>query len=692
MKLDYIEINNFRQFYGKNRIDFSSGSKKITVLHANNGSGKTALLNAFTWALFDTTTLGFQLPDQLVNKRAIRETEIGKTIVASIEIRFSHNGKNYVVTRTQETIRTTEEPGWQNCAENKPKLLWESKDGQWKSEEKALESIARVLPKDLHNYFFFDGERIERIVQPNPKQRKEIENAAKKLLDLQIIERGINHLNKVRKKFEEELKGCGDDEFKILIEKKQEKESKIETENAKIFKFDQEIDNQNDLIDEYDRKLAGHEETKKIQERRVELGNSQEELSKNKDKLTKEMRILISKKGYSVFIPDLINSFKEQIELMRKKGELPAGIKKQFIDDLLEHKHQCICGEELIEGTEKYNNVLQWRKQAGLADVEEKALSMGGEVKYYEEVIEEFPKEILSLKRKISEEIEKLSNIQIELDEIREQLKNSPTEEISKLQIRRDDSEEEIKLLNQKKGGCIRVLSELKESITKLDEEIAEKEASQEREQLIQKRIKVVKKVIRIMEKMLNLYDRSFRFDLEKKMNSLFKKMTLTPYIPTISDDYAISLQESAGGTPLDVAASQGENQILSLSFIGSIIEVVRDNHKNQSPLPTADADSYPVVMDSPFGALDHIYRKQIATELPQIADQIVVLVTKTQWRGEVEQAMAGNVGKEFVLTYYSPRQDIEEDYIEINSNKYSLVKKSNDEFEYTLVKEVIHG
>jgi len=35
---------------------------------------------------------------------------------------------------------------------------------------------------------------------------------------------------------------------------------------------------------------------------------------------------------------------------LRERGELPTGIKRQFVGDLL-NERRCICGTELIEGT-----------------------------------------------------------------------------------------------------------------------------------------------------------------------------------------------------------------------------------------------------------------------------------------------------------------------------------------------------
>jgi DNA sulfur modification protein DndD len=63
------------------------------------------------------------------------------------------------------------------------------------------------------------------------------------------------------------------------------------------------------------------------------------------------------------------------------------------------------------------------------------------------------------------------------------------------------------------------------------------------------------------------------------------------------------------------VPASTGENQVLSLSFIGAIIDRVRDwsrkDRQSQWLMPP-DGGNYPMVMDSPFGSLDETYRRQV--------------------------------------------------------------------------------
>ena len=93
--------------------------------------------------------------------------------------------------------------------------------------------------------------------------------------------------------------------------------------------------------------------------------------------------------------------------------------------------------------------------------------------------------------------------------------------------------------------------------------------------------------------------------------------------------------------------------------------------------------------MDSPFGSLGPTYRRQVSDHITRLADQVIMMVTNTQWRGEVEQSLSGRIGKAYILQYYSPKSDLSAETIEVGVASYELIKGSPNEFEYTIVSEV---
>ncbi|WP_346291526.1 hypothetical protein [Sphaerothrix gracilis] len=101
------------------------------------------------------------------------------------------------------------------------------------------------------------------------------------------------------------------------------------------------------------------------------------------------------------------------------------------------------------------------------------------------------------------------------------------------------------------------------------------------------------------------------------------------------------------------------------------------------------DSSTFPLMMDSPFGSLDEIYRRQVAKLLPALADQLIAMASKTQWRGEVEEEMLPRIGREYVLVYNSPKDEVQADAMRIGGDTYPLIRQSPDEFEFTEIVEV---
>ena len=691
MRLNGLRLKNFRQFYGETpKLEMTPvGGTNVTVIHGSNGAGKTALLNAFTWALYESFTRAFQLPTQLVNKRAIRETAAGEQVEAWVELDFEHGDHRYRLRRTVEVLRTSGDPGWEQRGSSRPVLQSCGPDGKWTAHPKVAAAIARVLPTDLHSYFFFDGERIEQIGQVEDKEeQKRLGEATKKLLGIEVLVRAVVHLDIVRKALEGELEDVGDPETKGVVQRKKRLEEEAQEVDGRLVELQRNEGVCRTSKKEVENRLRTLEEAKAMQQRRDQLEKEQE-ARKNSLKQTRQaLSNFVSTRGYKIFLENPIAEFRQLIDGLRECGDLPAGIKRQFVDDLLEMA-QCICERELPPDSEARRAVEAWRARTGLADVEEKAIRMGGEIGMIEQDAPVVLETIDQMQQRNATDRDELSRVEMELDEIRENLKSNPKEEVSGLETRHNELERELKRFNTEQGELGARRKTIDAEISECDDDIRRHSTKKGRQEVAQRRVDVAIQSREVIKQVQSLLETDFRSRLGQRIVKLFSKISVTPYVPQLADDWSLRLLESAGGYPLPVAASQGESQILSLSFISSIIDVAREVLGRRSELTGPESAHYPIVMDSPFGSLDPTYRYQIAEHVPALADQVVLMVTESQWRGEVANALARRLGRQYVLTYFTPRADVQGESIELGGAEYDLVRQSPDEFEYSMIREV---
>lgn len=685
MKLTSIKLCNFRSFYGKTcEITLAgSNSNNTTIIYGNNGAGKTSLLNAFTWVLYEKFSAAFASVDQLVNKRAIAEAKKGQSIECWVELAWEHDGKRY---RVKRQCRVYKHENDIDIGKTELYMQVAGDDGRWYLPPQHPEDIiGQILPASLHQYFFFDGERIEEIVRSDKKA--EIAEATKIFLGVEVINRSIRHLQEAKRSLENELRFIGDSEIKKLLKQQGKIELEIEILNKRQREINKELEYQNTFKKETSKRLRELNAAKDLQERRQELekqkASHQDDLRQTKETVKKA----ISARGYTVLLPDITIQFREIIENLKQRGKLTTGISREFIQELLD-SHICICGTSLTEGNKTRTNVETWLEKAGSSEVEETAIRMSAQVDEIDKQAGIFWSEIDKEQVRINQLRQTIAEIEVELDNIEERLRKDPSEEIRSLQKRLDKIEEKITELTLEQGANQQKAVNLKSELEGLNKQIGKQKLNESKQILAQRRISGTQDAIDRLTKVKVLQEQQFRLQLEKRVQEIFSEISFTPYIPTISEKYELTLIENTSGLEMPVAASTGENQILSLSFISSIIDRVRD-WSQKKMLMVTDSSTFPIVMDSPFGSLDENYRKHIAKIIPELASQLVVLVTKTQWRGEVEDEMSYRIGREYVLTYYSSKPDCEQDSIELGGERYPLVKQSPNEFEYSEIVEV---
>lgn len=682
MKIKKLKFKNFRQFNGEHVIEFStSPDKNITVIHGENGGGKTALLNAFKWAFYEVTDLDTG-DSRLLNRQALVETADGAEVELYVQVDFEHDGQNFETKRTQKFIRTGDMEKKSGAAPLE--LSWTDKDG-FQSAQNAEIRIKQILPKNLHDYFFFHGERIHGLASINGTDQ--VRDAIKNLMGIETVERALNHLEtRVKKTFNNEKKRFASAKDAELLQKIEELDAKISVckkENANHSKTIAEAKRDIEAIGQ---KIAANKETEALQNRRKKI---EEDIKFNKDRLngiSTDNRRLINSKGLLAFFKTPATEVSAILEDRRKKGELPYKVKRQFIDDLLS-SGTCICGTDLSTGSAAHAHLEKFKSTAGGADLEEGYMNTTGALSNVPSDAQDLHDR---LKKNIKEaeivrgQIDKLSQ---EMDAISDKITNSGIEEVSQLEARGRDLRDLIGRTEREIGKNDHLIAQASEERLSVDKQYKEEAEKSGKSNLANKKYEIACACKDSLQRIIDAFSNEIREKLSERVKETVDKILRNEYQARIDDNYALKFYQktpSASGLIEVPDLSTGQRVVASLSFIASIIDLAKKKYQSGNTNEYFSGGLYPLVMDTPFGNTDDGHSENIASFIPELADQVIILASNKNWSKEIDRICRLKIGKEYSLIHFSPspKHDIDRNF----------ERKSETGYEHSKLEEGHYG
>ncbi len=692
MKLLSLSLTNFRQFYGEQHVEFAPGSaegRNITVFHGFNGSGKTALLNAFVWCLYGDLTPDLEHKDRLVNERAFAEATLGNEVSCRVALHFEFRGETYRTERTADVMKT----GTTESNKSKVKfyLLKTTRAGETESvgrDEAARQyRVEQMLPRSLYRFFFFNGERVEELARADAYEN--IEAGVKTLLDIEVYERGADHLRgPVTKALAEEAKKAGDSKLADMMD---ELEVRYEEQNRQRDEIAQHETNVRALLEEiaqFERRQEQLRDVAVLAGRRKQLREEESELRAQLNTENRTLAAIVSKSGYLAFGTKALDQTEEYVAAARKRGDLPAKIKPQFVDDLLSSR-VCVCGRPIHEGSPEQQKLEKYRATTGLAELEERiAIVNAGIAALRERRLQMFQGCDGALGR-ITSLRSKLRTCQEDLSAIAERLAEGDYgDEAARIQdLIRARNEEIIRA----KAAILRS----EERIEKLDELIAELrqrtqnlQTQSEKATQAKRQLESVQRVADALARIRDIQKEDVRVALDRQVREIWTDAAIKDYEASVSAKYQLLLTKSLNGQKQPVmGASTGEKQVLALSFVGAMVRKARENVGKRFG-GVEGGGFFPLVMDSPFGSLEDEYRSKVASWLPSLANQVIVMASNSQWRNEVEAAMRPRIGKEYVLELHTSKKGADRQ-IMLDGREFPYVVSEDDEIEMTLIQKV---
>ncbi|OPJ56115.1 AAA family ATPase [Clostridium chromiireducens] len=632
MILNRITLYNFRQFEGKQTIEFSKDPKKnVTIVKGENGAGKTTLLQAFMWCLYEKLDLPNE--ESLLTTEIFNDMRINEKEDVWVEIIFTHKTREYILKRCYSLEKTKNK----ELKRVDKKVLFQYKV-RGKLKDIAPTELENIIPQDLATYFFFDGERIENLSKSNSKGRRDLSLAVRNMLGLDSISNGIKHTQKVLDNLDNDYNGNADDNIINKRSELIEKKEKLKVKENEKKDIEQEIEAINDRLDLVLENLKSFDDLKGYENQRLILEKSIKNIDTSIQENKNDIR-RINKDGFPNFIADkIVKIFKDKIQIKDMTDKGINGIDGTAIDCLI-NRGYCICGKEIKAGTKEFDCLIAQKEYQPPA-------SLGVILNQFKERTEKNLKESKQFKERTDDKFKILETNIIKLEDANNELEDL-SKKLLKLDYAKELEKKRLELIQDKNDKVIGLelkkqdINNLKNEIENIETDIDKLSLHDEKNKIITIRKEYVKEVIKELQIFYDAREIKVRNSLNEKVNDIFKKLISSKHVIQMEEDYTFSVIDIDG----EVSTSQGQDILTSFAFISGIISLAKEKHDDIDI-----NEQYPLIMDAPFAKLSKVHRKNVAMNLPNIAEQFILFTVDSQFEGDIEDNLVDRIGKEYEL------------------------------------------
>ena len=631
MRITKIEFENFRNFKEHGEIKCSTDGK-VTIIYGKNGDGKTTLHQLFQWVFYGHVHFNKTTTDRLYNLQYESECSFGDTFEVMGCIDFEHSGVNYSLKRTY-----TYKKGLYDSEKISEDIVlnYRNEDHDWRRIDKPKETIEKLLPSGLSDYFFFDGESMIADLRVKGKDAAgKLRKALYSIFDLDVIEAALDHI--------------GDTKLKTTVLGKLYLSKGTISSGSKIAAVKTNIENAQTKIEQFEASLEKARKQKAecqalIQSVSEQIGGFKSkadyERQRKQLKVQRDAFLKSAADKQALFGDDVLDMFprlfiskavldaKKKIHLKIEQDKLPEGVSKKLINYLLSDKAtECVCGHTLGEAERdhirRYLDMLPPKSFASLyQDFTRTANSWGKG--YDKKRIEDHILDVLNYN-------ELAADCDRQIRELDAAEKKSP--DIEDLIVARQKAENTIteldaKIVNleteQKKYEIYRN-KQMKDfdELTKGNEEGAK----------VLTKIKIMEQVADYFAQRLEEESLTYSQRLQTNIQSLIDSMLTSKRYVTVSPEFSVRVTDSFD----DESKSEGQFAVVSFAYIGGILKML------QSEDNLSDKE-YPLVLDGPFSKLDPDQRQNVVDIIPKFAPQ-VILFSKDDLQEVFDAANIGRV------------------------------------------------
>lgn len=600
-----IEICNFGRYKGINRIDMKvTPERNVILIKGNNDRGKTTLFKAIKFALY-----GENNPQEGIHTSINLDAAAEGNGEMYVELKFEDKGKEY---RLRRSIK------FKQTEKGKPIIIWgKSKTNIFdddsphlgESEEKFRQDwIDSILPKDASQFFFFDGEEIQKYIN---KEETHVKEAIEKVLGITPLLNARDDLKQVKKSL--------DGEFSKILRK----QTTNENDKKKLDKHDEDIENKRLSIQAEQKALEGAESYKADVEKKqkkfagiADLVADREKEEENLRRIEKSIQNdesnLRKSRGYLglVLLEPLLDIIKRTKENPPPSEQWESQIVKRMIN---ENMSNCVCGRPI---NDEIQNLLK-SKILGVEPTSESKVKRNAELLLLDHNPDNkwliLQQHLTSLSEDKHNADESKSTIESYNKEIGGNVDTGSTKELQ------DQHEQLTKDIQNSVHNIKNFEDDLAYLISekdKLADGIKSNGVNIEFEN-IELRKNKCELITECFDNAIRQFYEKRKPELENFITQIFIRLTNNPELyegVVLDNEFRIMILRT-NGTKIPThmyAPSAGASQIVATSMIGGF-----------NKFSTKNA---PIIIDTPLGRLDPVHKESVINYYSEMGKQIIIM------------------------------------------------------------------
>ncbi len=651
IKLKRIDFTNYR-IAGTYSLSFDDSDNDYHMygIVAENGTGKTTILNAITWCLYEKE---YQLKDAdralpIINSKKLKEMELDSYAYVGVRLTILDEDKEIVFDRKLKCLRIQNDDGVP-AATFDPQSEFtvtvsdlSSSDGTITipQEERAF-YVADYFENSIHDFFFFDGERLEEFF--TDKKASSIQASVEAIAQISLLDTTIQNAQKMASSLRREV-AKSKPNLKKLEDERDKARKAWQSDLSRIKELESERDEHSAEKKKIDDLLKENAASASLQEQKALLEEKMREIKANQDALYKKrVQFAVRSATLIKFYPRVVSALK----LIEEKGEsgdysvyLTRKQLEAILKEAMDHDANCpVCGSGLKMDQLLHIQHIISRQTVNddmamtLTRLREDLTAAKNEILSFRTVNHEYDLQEIALQDQFSKaekEYNKVSEKLAKLGTVKDE--NGNIIDFSDLELKSRKLDSDIAGINQSIGST-KTLAGIHENTyntknaeyedgVKRENDDAESQAIIDALNLIYEQLTCVKVSLtqEVREKLEEITRKIFMRVIKKKRT--FGKIS-------INNDYRLDLYDEYGQL---MTGSSCATEYMTLAYAYTLA------------IHEASGHNCPLVIDYPLGRISGEIRENTADMLLETSrdKQIIMLLTEDEYSEKVQKLFEG--------------------------------------------------